>query len=347
MESPVSHQTPIDGYAQSSDSPLVSVIVPAYRVKQYLRHCVESLLRQTYRNLEVLIIDDCSPDETSLIVDQLAQQDARITAIHLEENQGHSGARNTGLACAKGDYITFVDADDWVEPDYIEYLLGILWQTGSDISMSYNFFTSRFSEQILSDRITTITPEDMLCDIFYNRIHVGVWNRMYKRSIIGERRFCLEAKTGEGMQFNTQVVPRANRIGVGLRRVYTYNVDNDFSVTKHPNIDKQAYGAIRTMDIIKQSLIPRSQRLDKAVEYQYFTTALYALMHLIRAGACAEHADFYRKLVRYVRDTAPKTFSMEISFKQKIKSLLVWVSPYLTIRLSILWRYQLGMKQRV
>ena len=134
---------------------------------------------------------------------------------------------------------------------------------------------------------------------------------------------------------------------MGLRRVYTYNVDNETSATKKPNVRKQAYGAVATMDMIREGLKPRSRRLDDAVEYQYFTTALYALMHLIRAKAVSENRDFYKKLVRYTRSTALKTLSMETSTTQKIKSLLVAVSPTLTVSLAIFWRYGLGRKQRV
>jgi hypothetical protein len=119
------------------------------------------------------------------------------------------------------------------------------------------------------------------------------------------------------------------------------------SATKKPNVEKQALGSVKTMKIIKENLTPRSERLDAAVEYQYFTTALYALGHLIRSNSCREYSNFYHSLIRYTRATAPKTLTMEISSKQKLKSLLVAVSPTLAMRISIFWRYGLGIKQRV
>lgn len=327
--------------------PMVSVLLPAYGVEKYLPHCIESVMDQTYRNLEIIIVDDCSPDASGEIAENYAKKDERIKVYHHTKNLGLSGARNTGIEHATGEYVTFVDSDDWVEPDYVEYLLTIIKTTGSEIAMSRNFFTSRFRKQIEKDMVYTITSEDMLCDIFYNRIHVGVWNRIYKRTLLDGKRFRLESKTGEGMQFNTQVLPCAERIGVGLRRVYTYNVDNDNSATKMPNIEKQALGSVETMDFIKENLKPRSKRIDEAVEYQYFTTALYALGHLIRAEKQKEYADFYQRLVRYCRKTATVTLHMEISKKQMLKSLFVWFSPYLTVKASIIWRYKLGRKQRV
>lgn len=331
----------------SYEQPLVSVLLPAYRVAPYLERCVRSITAQTYRNLEIIIVDDASPDDSGIIAEQLASQDQRITVVHHKTNQGFSGARNSGLDHSTGDFITFVDSDDWVEPDYVDYLMNIMRETNADIAMCPNFFTSRFHKQNEHDSISVISPEDMLCDIMYNRIHVGVWNRLYKRSVIGNKRFRMDALTGEGMEFNTRVIPCARIIGVGQRRIYTYNVDNNASATKQPNIKKQAYGSIATLDIIKDTLQPRDKRLDDAVEYQYFTTALYALTHLLRANAQHNHIDFYHMLVQYIRRTAPKTLHMEINVKQKLKSIMTWISPYWTVKMAIFWRYTLGKKQRV
>lgn len=331
----------------SEEQPLVSVLLPAYCVAPYLERCVKSIVAQTYRNLEIIIVDDASPDNSGEIAEQLASQDQRITVIHHKTNQGFSGARNSGLDHATGDFITFVDSDDWVESDYVNYLMDIMRKTNADIAVCPNFFTSRYHKQNENDNISIISPEDMLCDIMYNRIHVGVWNRLYKRSVIGNKRFRVDALTGEGMQFNTQVVPCAQTIGVGQRRVYTYNVDNNTSATKRPNIERQAYGSIATLDIIKDTLQPRSKRLDDAVEYQYFTTALYALTHLVRAHALEQNKPFAKELVSKVRQIAPRTFTMEISMKQRVKSFLAWISPLFTVRFAIFWRYGLGKKQRV
>lgn len=332
---------------KKNNIPLISVLLPAYKVEKYIGHCIETVIGQTYKNIEIIIVDDCTLDDSGKIAEEYAKKDSRIKVIHHKKNMGLSAARNTGLENAHGEYITFVDSDDWVSEDYVEYLYKVITRTNADIAMVKSFFTSRFNEQIKEDKIYSITPEDMLCDLLYNRIHVGVWNRLYKRSVIGDKRFRLQSKTGEGMQFNTQVIPGSSKIGVGLRRIYTYNVDNDTSATKKPNIEKQSYGSVENMDYIKEHLLPRSKRLDDAVEYQYFTTSLYAITHIVRCHAIKENKEFYKRLVKYCRMTSFKTFKMEINFKQKLKSLLVMISPYLTVKLAIIWRYKLSMKQRV
>ena len=104
---------------------LISVIVPVYKVEQYLDKCVESIVNQTYRNLEIILVDDGSPDNCPAMCDGWAKRDYRIKVIH-KANGGLSDARNAGVAVASGEFIGFVDSDDWVAQDYIEYLLSLL-----------------------------------------------------------------------------------------------------------------------------------------------------------------------------------------------------------------------------
>ena len=113
---------------------MISVIVPVYKVAPYLRQCIESILNQTYRDLEILLIDDGPPDECGDICNEYGKKDERIKVIHTN-NRGLSAARNLGLREATGDYIGFVDSDDWIEPEMYEVLLTLLEETGADISV--------------------------------------------------------------------------------------------------------------------------------------------------------------------------------------------------------------------
>lgn len=111
---------------------MISIIVPVYKVEPYLRQCVDSILNQTYRDLEILLIDDGSPDCCGKICDEYEKKDKRVRVFHTE-NRGLSIARNLGLKETQGDYIGFVDSDDWIEPDMYEVLLKCLEETGADI----------------------------------------------------------------------------------------------------------------------------------------------------------------------------------------------------------------------
>ena len=114
--------------------PLISVIVPIYKVEKYLAICVDSLLRQSYGNLEVILVDDGSPDECPAICDKYQNKDNRIKVIH-KKNGGLSDARNVGLDIAQGEYVAFVDSDDFVDEDYIYKLYNALQQNGTSIAV--------------------------------------------------------------------------------------------------------------------------------------------------------------------------------------------------------------------
>lgn len=113
--------------------PLISVIIPVYGAEAYLHQCLDSVLAQDYKPMEIILIDDGSRDRSGQICDAYARRDRRIRILH-QENQGVSAARNHGVAVAKGDYIAFVDADDWLEPNYLSTLADLLWRDGSQLA---------------------------------------------------------------------------------------------------------------------------------------------------------------------------------------------------------------------
>ena len=111
--------------------PLISVIVPIYNVAPYLHECIDSIINQTYKNIEVILVDDGSTDNSGKICDEYAKKDRRMVVIH-QENQGVNLARTNGLNIAKGDYIGYVDGDDWIEPEMYEHLLNKILETDAD-----------------------------------------------------------------------------------------------------------------------------------------------------------------------------------------------------------------------
>ena len=108
------------------NKPLISIIIPVYNAEKYLKKCLDSVINQTYKNLEIILVDDGSTDKSPEICDKYAEKDSRIIVLH-KENGGVSSSRNAGLDIFKGEYLSFVDSDDYVEPDYIEYLYIFLY----------------------------------------------------------------------------------------------------------------------------------------------------------------------------------------------------------------------------
>lgn len=170
---------------------LVSIIVPIYKVEPYLRRCLDSIVNQTYTNLEIILVDDGSPDGCPQICDEYAAKDKRIIVIH-KENGGLSDARNAGLDICNGEYISFVDSDDWVEKDYIYTLYSLLSNNNIDIAVG-NF--QQFSED------NQLFPPEMLPEgIFSNKKILDeiltrktpyklAWGKLFKKKLFDTIRF--------------------------------------------------------------------------------------------------------------------------------------------------------------
>ena len=167
---------------------MISIIVPVYKVEPYLRQCVESILAQTYRDIEVLLIDDGSPDRCGEICDEYGRQDARVRVFHTE-NRGLSTARNLGLREAKGEYIGFVDSDDWIEPDMYEVLLRRMQETGADISVCgwFSEFENTSIESHLSDEL--FDNQLGLLKLIKGKFRQAFWNKLFKSATLVGVRF--------------------------------------------------------------------------------------------------------------------------------------------------------------
>lgn len=169
---------------------LISVIVPVYNMEEYIKQCLDSILNQTYTNLEIIVVDDGSNDGSEKICDDYKNKDSRITVIH-QKNSGVSVARNVGLDFCKGKFISFVDPDDYVEPQYIEYLYNSLIENCVDISLcDYNYVdkNSKITGNEKWDNIDIIHGKELLKE---NRklINSVVWNKLYSRDIWKNLRF--------------------------------------------------------------------------------------------------------------------------------------------------------------
>ncbi|MGV4415209.1 glycosyltransferase family 2 protein [Chryseobacterium sp. T1] len=174
---------------------LISVIVPIYKVESYLRECVDSIIGQTYTNLEIILVDDGSPDRCGEICDEYATKDSRVIVIH-KENGGLSDARNVGLDICKGDYISFIDSDDFVHPQFIEVLYTNLVFNEADISFC-NFIRFTSSDSIKqtskTEGSTEVFKGDYMINNLYNNTwvpkNIVVWNKLYKLNIFSSLRF--------------------------------------------------------------------------------------------------------------------------------------------------------------
>ena len=157
---------------------MISIIVPVYKVVPYLRQCIESIINQTYRDLEILLIDDGSPDECGEICEEYKNRDNRIRLFHTENN-GLSAARNIGLKAATGECIGFIDSDDWVEPNMYEVLVRRLEETEADISVCG--YESASQEVVFESAV--YSGADALRALLDDKFNNNVWNKLYRREL--------------------------------------------------------------------------------------------------------------------------------------------------------------------
>ena len=170
--------------------PEISVIVPVYKVEKFLGTCIESILRQSFADFELILVDDGSPDNCGQICDEYAAKDSRIRVIH-QKNQGLSCARNTGIDAAKGRYICFVDSDDYVAPDYCKVLYQLLSESDADFSVCgvCRFPDGEDPIPVKGGETLRVSSGEFLEMQLERKSEFGVWNKMYRREIFEKIRF--------------------------------------------------------------------------------------------------------------------------------------------------------------
>lgn len=204
-------------------NPLISVIVPVYKVEPYLDRCVQSIVGQTYKNLEILLVDDGSPDQCPQMCDQWAQRDARIRVIH-KENGGLSSARNAGIDAAKGDYLYFVDSDDYIAPSLCERIMDLFAQYDVDI---VTFDCCRIDKngkdmggtETICDGF--LSQEAALEKLMRGHINNYAVNKIYRRRVFDDIRFP-EGRVWEDMATAYKLFLQADRIYCCSERLYYY-----------------------------------------------------------------------------------------------------------------------------
>lgn len=217
-------------------TPLISVIVPVYRVEEYLERCVKSILSQTYKNLEVILVDDGSPDQCPAICDACAEKDARVKVIH-QENKGLSGARNAGIDAASGEYLAFVDSDDYVSPHFIEELYQLLQDTGCAIGQCRFSYVKGDGLVEEGDSAFCIYRGESLMEQLYGpeekaTCFVVAWNKLYRAELFKETGIRYpEGRIHEDEATTYRLFHEAKKLAFLDRELYGYYTENGGSIT--------------------------------------------------------------------------------------------------------------------
>ena len=204
---------------------MVSIIVPVYKVEAYLKRCVDSILAQTYKNLEVILVNDGSPDNCGKICNEYAKIDSRIKVVH-KENGGLSSARNAGINVATGTYVSFIDSDDWVEKDFIEKLRAVLVENEADMSACTFCRTNGdiAKRQQFSQNVEIITKNKYTNALLETSYAGYACNKMFKLEIFEKNNLKFDESifNGEDFPFVLEYLQHVNKIAFIKQDLYYY-----------------------------------------------------------------------------------------------------------------------------
>lgn len=257
--------------------PLVSIIVPVYKVEEYLAECVDSLLMQTYPNIEIILVDDGSPDDSGAVCDAYAASDSRVTVIH-KENGGPGSARNTGVGLARGEWLTFIDGDDYVSPIFIEVLFQAAVKMHAEVALLPSGSVFRedgdcnlINEFDITENLTSFDSVTCLQMMLYQEIDSGLHGRLYRKNRIGAEPFPIDMCIGEDIVATYGAVLNVDRVAlVDCRALYAYRWRSG-SLIRREFEPVKAQSALKLSSWLKVYVQDRCPELAPAVSSRCFS----------------------------------------------------------------------------
>lgn len=315
-----------------NEQELISVIVPIYNIKEYLERCVTSILNQTWKNLEVLLIDDGSTDGTGDLVDLLGEKDSRVRVFH-KENGGSSSARNLGIREARGRYLGFVDSDDYIEPFMFEKLYGALRETGMPVAQGGR---QEIDEEgnILPDicippkEQTVYGSEEFMRELLLHRGDCSFCTKLTEAGLFWDRKFP-EGKLNEDFHVLVQMLPEIEGIVSIPERVYHVFYKSG-SNTRSDSEDRfsRVYGDnVDNADMVTEIVRKKYPGLmNTALRFGLYQRLDY-LLHVPIRQMVKENGQ-YREIVKYLKKNRREILkNSELTGKQKVYLMLFSIAP--------------------
>lgn len=312
---------------------MISIIVPVYNIQEYLQRCVDSLLNQTYRDIEIILVDDGSTDTSGQLCDQLAKQDRRIRVIH-KPNGGLSDARNAGIEVAKGEWLAFVDSDDWVESSFLEQLLNAAQDAAADIAIcSYNLTYDHHPAQsiVINQPQQVLTQQQALEDVLTYQRYGGVmtWNKLCKRAIFDKHQLRFpKGKLHEDNFTTYQAYFYANKLVYIDQPLYNYYQRSNGIMAEQ--FSERRYHAVEAAQDAQQFIAHHTPELAEAAEFNLIMSYVTLLNRLHQGHACRQYRNLWREalleLSRLNRVAAANRF---LRTKDKVRlKLAAWPRVY-------------------
>ena len=282
---------------EEAGRPLVSIIVPVYKVEKYLQRCLDSIAAQTYRRLEVILVDDGSPDNCGEICEAFAKTNTYTKVIH-QKNQGLSAARNNAVPESHGEYITFVDSDDYITPDYVEYLVSLCESFDAEVSVGDFVFQYDNKESAVpreESRRMFLSPEEALRNMNYG-IGFGVtaWGKLYKRALVEANPYPV-GKLYEDIATTYKIVGDSNGVAFGNKQIYFWIQRADSIM--HSSFNRRQLDG---MEAAKEQLIFMEEYFPNAVPAAKYRFTAKAIELMAVAFGSGGDREIYAELKEYM-----------------------------------------------
>ena len=295
---------------------LISVIIPVYNVEQHLNRCVDSVINQTYKDLEIILVDDGSTDNSGKICDEYALKDNRIKVIH-KQNGGVSSARNAGLDIAKGHYIGFIDSDDFIVLDMYEFLYDLLVKNDADISCcnKFNFINNEYLPDKDFPREGILSLNDILQDSGWG-LHIVI--KLFSRNVIDNIRFNENIAIGEDLLFCFEVLKNSKKTVFKNIAKYYYYYNTSGAIRK--KIFKRKFLSVVG---VHDYIINYAKKNNLSFAYKKFTKykinwIIGLIARIVRDNTANKNRDSLCFLLKYAKNNLYNIFFCEISIIRKI-----------------------------
>lgn len=296
----------------------ISVIVPVYKVEKYLSRCIDSILEQTFKDFELILVDDGSPDNCGAICDEYALKDRRICVIH-QKNAGVSDARNAGINIAKGEWLAFVDSDDWIHKDYLKILFsGTLKDTDvvfCDRLVTYN------DTEVDADYSKASFKSVSLKEIQANRVaRTYAWGKLYRRTSVADLRYISGAVRAQDVYFNDFFFDRNMKFRITDAKLYYYCMRPDSAI--HNN---QARGILNSIWLILENL----ERIDDSEKRKRVIQRCYK--HVLSMRYRELYTDDYPEVLKTSKQLFKRLseYLPELDMKDRLVMHVLSASPFL------------------
>ncbi len=296
---------------------LLSIIVPVYNAEKHLDRCVKSILSQTYGDIELILIDDGSSDACPAMCDSWAGRDWRVRVIH-KKNNGASSARNAGLDMASGEYIGFVDADDFAEPDMYETLMKKVLENNADRSGCGYFDSSRPDEIQVEGKITVLSDRKSIISYSACGKHNNVWRSVYSKKAIGKIRFDESLVIAEDWLFNYEVSKNVSVQADTDKRLYHYESAPDSLMSRLSG--KKVIDRITVLEYICDSECEKALTRKEIADIR-MRVLMFCAEESMHSGIDREPW-FRREVIKKIRGALAAFLGCDASAKRKIKAII-------------------------